>query len=120
MSLPLDSIVALYSYTLSPIPLLTTLGLPVSILDLVGTFRLALVVQQIKHDIRVRTMRDRLVDSGTSDTEKEAMTESLKVKLIAEEQGGALSTIWSMLVIVYGGELLVCEYTPILWLVCIS
>ncbi|KAG8942789.1 hypothetical protein FRC04_003484 [Tulasnella sp. 424] len=101
MSLPLAPVIALYNALTTPIPLLVSLGLPVSTLDVVGTLRLALVVQQIKFMLRAQALQ-RASDEGKD--EKEAKTPP------SFPADSALSNIWTMWVIVYGGELFVSSF----------
>ncbi|KAG8912517.1 hypothetical protein FRC01_005068 [Tulasnella sp. 417] len=98
MSLPLGPVIALYDTLTTPIPLLVSLGLPVSTLDVVGTLRLALVVHQIKFALRTRAVQE------AADEGKENNEEDVAPSFPADT---ALSSIWTMLVIVYGGELFV-------------
>ncbi|KAI0261064.1 hypothetical protein BC834DRAFT_845812 [Gloeopeniophorella convolvens] len=48
MASALASIIALYDYTLQPVPALAWLGAPVSTLDVAGAFRLALILRQLR------------------------------------------------------------------------
>ncbi|KAG8957002.1 hypothetical protein FRC00_004601, partial [Tulasnella sp. 408] len=101
MSLPLGPVIALYDALTTPIPLLVSLGLPVSTLDVVGSLRLALAVQQMKYALRMRALQQ------AASEEKEKNGENAAPNFPADT---ALSNIWTMLVIVYGGELFVSSF----------
>ncbi|KIO27157.1 hypothetical protein M407DRAFT_7419 [Tulasnella calospora MUT 4182] len=98
MSLPLGPVIALYNTLTTPIPFLVSLGLPVSTLDVVGSLRLALVVQQIKLAFKMRAVQQAASEGEDKNGEKVAPSFPTDT---------ALSNIWTMLVIVYGGELFV-------------
>lgn len=103
MSLPVEQIVSLYSFLLTPIPQLVALGLPASILDILGTLRLALAVKQIKHSLRLKAARDAVADKGPDAI---AMSEKLVESNVGSDT--SLANVWAMCVVVYGGELLTC------------
>lgn len=104
MSLPIEQVVALYSLLLTPVPQLAAIGLPVSTLDVLGTLRLALAVKQIKHSLRLKAARGAVNKSGPDAV---VMSEKLENSNVGADT--SLATIWSMFVIVYGGELLICQ-----------
>ncbi|KIO16110.1 hypothetical protein M407DRAFT_247073 [Tulasnella calospora MUT 4182] len=101
MSLPLGPVIALYNTLTTPIPFLVSLGLPVSTLDVVGSLRLALVVQQIKLAFKMRAVQQAASEGEDKNGEKVAPSFPTDT---------ALSNIWTMLVIVYGGELFVSSF----------
>ncbi|KAG8993007.1 hypothetical protein FRB94_011152 [Tulasnella sp. JGI-2019a] len=105
MSLPIEQVVALYSLLLTPIPQLSAIGLSVSTLDVLGCLRLALAVKQIKHSLRLKAAKKAVVNGGP---EAVAMSEKLERSNVGAEIN--LATIWSMFVIVYGGELLISSF----------
>ncbi|KAG8900098.1 hypothetical protein FRB99_006260 [Tulasnella sp. 403] len=111
----LDEVASLYAYLLRPIPSLTALGLPVGILDILGTLRLALAVQQIKHGLRVRAAKDARKSVQANEkvkVEEDRVNGSVigKRNSVAYRDDSAVSSIWCMLVIVYGGELFVSSF----------
>ena len=102
MSLPVDTIIWLYSYLLAPVPILAQIGFPLSAIDVLGTLRLALAVQQIKYSLKLREIENVGQSKRTEDKSPVAM------RFRADTH---LSSIWAMFVIVYGGELFVCQFT---------
>ncbi|KAG8988926.1 hypothetical protein FRB90_002493, partial [Tulasnella sp. 427] len=90
MSLPLGPVIALYDALTTPIPQLVALGLPVTTLDVIGTLRLALVVQQIKFALRVKAAQG--APNHGEEKEKRAPP--------TLPDDTALSSIWALLVIV--------------------
>ncbi|KAG8930464.1 hypothetical protein FRC02_004128 [Tulasnella sp. 418] len=97
MSLPVEKLVELYDYLLRPVPQLVNVGLPVNILDILGTLRLALAVQQIKYNLRMKSSR--MGKEGSESTSRSSYGDT------------ALGSIWAMLVIVYGGEFFASSLT---------
>lgn len=108
MSLPLAPLVALYQTLLAPIPILAAYGMPVGILDILGTLRLALAVQQIKFGLRLKEAKTKEVkEKGAADADAgKILPEASAVG--TGDGDAALKDIFNMLVIVYGGEFLVC------------
>lgn len=86
----LTPVIALYDYTLQPLPAFAWLGAPVSTLDVVGALRLAISLRQVRelyHDRHV----SRISSGKLEDREK-------------PEQRSRVRDMVATLVMVHGGE----------------
>ena len=102
MSLVIAPIVAFYDHTLQPIPALSWAGAPISVLDIAGALRLALILRQQReifykeHLTKVSSSSFALVVNGRS--------ERGSFPVVAVERRSRIRDFAASLVMVFGGE----------------
>src|SRR6266404_2542212 len=101
----LAPIIALYHYALQPLPAFAWLGAPVSAFDVVGAFRLAFSLRQVR-ELHYRQHISRI--SATGDTHEDSKTPSEKVDNASVEElresRSPVRDLVATLVMVHGGE----------------
>jgi hypothetical protein len=101
-------IVALYDYTLQPISALAWLGAPISILDIAGGLRLALILRQIReHFHREHMAKMSISMSLTNSRVKNGQLEKVSVPVVPAERRSRVRNFAASLVMVFGGEAIV-------------
>ena len=106
MSLAIAPIVAFYDYTLQPIPALSWLGAPISILDIAGALRLALILRQQReifykeHFTKMSSSTSARVMSGRSEKDPFPVVPAV-------ERRSRVRDLAASLVMVFGGEAIV-------------
>ena len=101
MSLLLSPIIQLYRLSLQPVAPFTWFGLSLSTLDVVAAFRLCVALRQI----REKLWRDHVQKLKTVKAEKET------VALPEVEERSFVRDAVSVLLVVYGGEAVTCQYS---------
>jgi len=103
MSLAIAPIVAFYDYTLQPIPALSWLGAPISILDIAGALRLALILRQMREIFHKEHFAK--LSSSTS-----AQSEKGPFPVVPVERRSRVRDFATSLVMVFGGEAIVAPW----------
>lgn len=96
MSSVLASIVTFYDYTLQPVSALAWLGAPISLLDIAGAFRLALILRQLRELFHQQHLT-KISTSGQLDS----------VPVQPLEQRSRVRDFATALVMAFGGEAVV-------------
>lgn len=100
MSLAIAPIVAFYDYTLQPIPALSWLGAPISILDIAGALRLALILRQ-QREIFYKEHFAKMSSSTSARSQKDPFP------VVPVERRSRVRDFATSLVMVFGGEAIV-------------
>ena len=101
MSLLLSPIIQLYRLSLQPVAPFTWFGLSLSTLDVVAAFRLCVALRQI----REKLWRDHVQKLKTVSSD-----EKKTVALPQVEERSFVRDAVSVLLVVYGGEAVTCQY----------
>jgi len=102
MSLAIAPIVAFYDYTLQPIPALSWLGAPISILDIAGALRLTLILRQ-QREIFYKEHFAKM----SSLTSARVRSEKESFPVVPMERRSRVRDFAASLVMVFGGEAVV-------------
>ena len=105
MSLAIAPIVAFYDYTLQPIPALSWLGAPISVLDIAGALRLALFLRQQREIFHKEHLAK--MSLSTSARVINGRSEKDPVPVVLLERRGRVRDFATSLVMVFGGEAVV-------------
>jgi len=117
MSLAVAPIVAFYDYVLQPIPALSWAGAPISILDIAGALRLALILRQ-QREIFYKEHLAKLSLSTSARVMNGRLDEKDPVQVVPVERRSRVRDFVTSLVMVFGGEALVGASTILLSLRC--
>jgi hypothetical protein len=117
MSLAIAPIVAFYDYALQPIPALSWAGAPISMIDIAGALRLALILRQLRESFYKEHLA-KLSLSTSARVTNGRLKEKDPVQVAPVERRSRVRDFATSLAMVFGGEAIVGALTVLLSLRC--